>query len=404
MLNADAGGASSCCALFGPFDLRYRNRRVPSPFALLFPIYKRPHRLIFGSKQKQLQRANIKIIAMATDEKTPNTTTTTTEESPFASTPTHSFRSLSFNISIAYSIFGDSSSNKTYLHCHGYPGSRFEAGIYDHVAKQNGVRLVSMDRPGLGGSDPWPDTIVNDPSQVLAKHWPTLVGEFFEHLKRQHPTPQPEEFGVIGLSGGGPYALSTALHLPSITSLIFIAPWTPADRVISYAKMDWAEYLIYMSAVYWPATYLCAKLYGFLQRACNKPLPILRKIIAKTFAHPSDSSAMLDDTDDFGTRFAAEFAESLRPESAPWAMVTDGAILFNKWGIEPEQLNTREGKVKGAIFMGSEDSSCNVAAIDSSYGAIDGIIVKKTYEGMAHLGTIRACREDVGRAMVELMS
>jgi pimeloyl-ACP methyl ester carboxylesterase len=56
---------------------------------------------------------------------------------------------------IAYAIFGDPhATTKTVFYHHGFPSSRNEALGLSTTALKNGIRLISVDRPGHGFSSP----------------------------------------------------------------------------------------------------------------------------------------------------------------------------------------------------------------------------------------------------------
>jgi pimeloyl-ACP methyl ester carboxylesterase len=40
------------------------------------------------------------------------------------------------------------------IHNHGGPSSRLEAGLFEDAASKHGLRLVCVDRPGIGQSSP----------------------------------------------------------------------------------------------------------------------------------------------------------------------------------------------------------------------------------------------------------
>jgi pimeloyl-ACP methyl ester carboxylesterase len=93
---------------------------------------------------------------------------------------------------------------------HGTPGSRLKYAVADGTAASLGLRLISPDRWGYGGTDAHPDpslaTYAQDVDFIAG-----LLG-----LGR---------FGVIGISGGGPYAVAAAARLGSrITRLALVAP------------------------------------------------------------------------------------------------------------------------------------------------------------------------------------
>lgn len=82
---------------------------------------------------------------------------------------------------------------------HGWPSSRLQARLAHHLAKDRGLRLIAMDRPGMGKS-----TLVRDRK---LEDWPELMGRFADHLGIA-------KFAQLGVSGGGPYVLAGAAMIP----------------------------------------------------------------------------------------------------------------------------------------------------------------------------------------------
>jgi pimeloyl-ACP methyl ester carboxylesterase len=84
------------------------------------------------------------------------------------------------------------------IHNHGGPGSRFEARLLEDSASKNRLRLICVDRPGMGRSSPqrtrtyagWTDDLI------------TIADALGYH-----------EFGVTGWSEGGPWALAAAAYI-----------------------------------------------------------------------------------------------------------------------------------------------------------------------------------------------
>ncbi|OBH15561.1 alpha/beta fold hydrolase [Mycolicibacter sinensis] len=83
---------------------------------------------------------------------------------------------------------------------HGTPGARrqipVEARIY---AKEANIRLIGVDRPGIGSSTPY--------------QYQT-VSQFADDLRTVADTLGIDKMAVIGLSGGGPYTLACAAAMP----------------------------------------------------------------------------------------------------------------------------------------------------------------------------------------------
>ena len=87
------------------------------------------------------------------------------------------------------------------LHFHGSPSCRLEATApeFDAIAERLGVRVLALDRPGVGLSDPKPNRTILD--------WPADVLGFAEAVGLSR-------FSALGVSGGAPYAAACALRIP----------------------------------------------------------------------------------------------------------------------------------------------------------------------------------------------
>ncbi|KAK4552000.1 hypothetical protein LTR86_010677 [Recurvomyces mirabilis] len=99
---------------------------------------------------------------------------------------------------IAYNICG-ATEGHTVFHLHGWPGSRTECSLFAVQAAELGVRIVAIDRPGIGLSAPQPRRKALDHAldiRQVAKH----LGV--------------KEYSVMGVSGGGQYALACAFCIP----------------------------------------------------------------------------------------------------------------------------------------------------------------------------------------------
>jgi pimeloyl-ACP methyl ester carboxylesterase len=100
---------------------------------------------------------------------------------------------------IGFAEFGDPQGRAIFW-LHGTPGARrqipMEARVY---AEQRKIRLIGIDRPGIGSSTPYQyDTVF----------------AFADDLRTIADTLGIDTFEVIGLSGGGPYTLACAAAMP----------------------------------------------------------------------------------------------------------------------------------------------------------------------------------------------
>jgi pimeloyl-ACP methyl ester carboxylesterase len=100
---------------------------------------------------------------------------------------------------LGYAEFGPAS-GRPLLWFHGTPGARRQiAPQARELADERGVRIVSVERPGIGESTP---------------HAYGALVEFAADVEKVCDALGIERFGVAGLSGGGPYALACAHEMP----------------------------------------------------------------------------------------------------------------------------------------------------------------------------------------------
>jgi pimeloyl-ACP methyl ester carboxylesterase len=103
------------------------------------------------------------------------------------------------------------------FHFHGNGSSRLEVLLLGDAAASAGVRLIGLDRPGIGNSDPAPARTLTD--------WPRDVTEVADRL-------QIERFAVEGFSAGGAYALACAYRIPGrLTGCALISSICPPELV-----------------------------------------------------------------------------------------------------------------------------------------------------------------------------
>ena len=111
--------------------------------------------------------------------------------------PSHTVRLPSGQV-IEYGEYGDLNGSPV-LFFHGWPSSQRMAEIMDPAAKKLNCRIIAPNRPGIGKSTP-----IENWNLIS---WAPLVLQFAETLGLR-------SFSVLGVSGGGPYALAVAAELP----------------------------------------------------------------------------------------------------------------------------------------------------------------------------------------------
>jgi pimeloyl-ACP methyl ester carboxylesterase len=217
------------------------------------------------------------------------------------------------------------------IYLHGTPGNRVGPLPCGRVLYELGVRLVSFDRPGYGGSDRMASRLVSDvAADVLA-------------IANQLGI---EQFAVVGRSGGGPHALACAAMLP--------ARVTRAGVLVSIAPLD-AEGLDWFAGM----TESNAREFTTAAAAPESLIQELAETAAKVKANPMRHVTTLGPEMPEGDRrvvadagiralLAKNFAEALRDSAAGW--IDDALAFCSPWGF-----NLSDIRVPVLLWHGEDD-------------------------------------------------
>jgi pimeloyl-ACP methyl ester carboxylesterase len=200
---------------------------------------------------------------------------------------------------------------------HGTPSSRLDAVWLDDAATRTGWRLVALDRPGHGRSDPAAHSRITDISEDVAA--------LADHL-------DIDRFAVLGFSGGAPFALATASVLRSRVRLVgLVSGWGPPDRPGAYAGVTrterWSDGLARRAPVVTRAMF--TGIDAVIRLAPNASARLLTRRLTDDDSQASASPDVL-----------ASVRESLRQGSAGPAH--DLHLIVSPWGFD---LDTVEAPV-----------------------------------------------------------
>jgi pimeloyl-ACP methyl ester carboxylesterase len=131
---------------------------------------------------------------------------------------------------LGYTEWGDPG-GRPLLYFHGWPGARVEGRLGGEAARARGVRLIALDRPGMGLSDYQPRRTLVD--------WPDDVAQVAAALGL-------DRFAVLGISGGGPYAAACAWKLSErLTGAGIVSSLAPVDSPGALAGMGRQNQVIF---------------------------------------------------------------------------------------------------------------------------------------------------------------
>ena len=197
---------------------------------------------------------------------------------------------------------------------HGTPGSRVGPFPKSRVLYELGVRLISFDRPGYGGSD-------RLGSRRVADVVPDVVA-IADKLEL-------DRFAVLGRSGGGPHALACAALLPDRVTragvLVSLAPWA-AEGLDWFAGMTESNVREYEAAASEPEL-LTARL---VQTAAEIKANPASHVAALGPEMPAADRRVVADVG-IRTLLARNYAEALRDSADGW--IDDALAFCAPWGF-----------------------------------------------------------------------
>ncbi|HFL2713457.1 TPA: alpha/beta fold hydrolase [Legionella pneumophila] len=218
------------------------------------------------------------------------------------------------------------------LFFHGLPGSRLEAEKLHAAAIKLQVRLIGLDRPGMGLSSPQKNRT------ILA--WPDDIKEFVTALNLK-------TYSIVGHSGGAPYVAACAYRIPEkIHKAVIvsgIAPSTYPEALTSLSKSQ--------KQMHWMIRY------------CPIVLKLMMKISCKALENPNRLKAMLKQLPEVdakifeNTHYKESMVLSLKEAFRQNAsgVVDDFKLLPKSWGFDLEKI-----RCPVVVWQGGKDSQAPV--------------------------------------------
>jgi pimeloyl-ACP methyl ester carboxylesterase len=219
---------------------------------------------------------------------------------------------------IGYAEFGAPAGTPV-VSVHGYGDSRITRHPDDSLAASLNVRLIALDRPGIGLSDYRPARSVLE--------WADDVGILADHLNLGR-------FAVLGWSGGGPHALACAYRLADrLTAVGVVAGFAPFDRPRATEGMrnDMRKFLPVLRRLPWLSQLVTSSLPGAYRKDPAEAF-------AKQFGNglPDADRRALDEPL-MRANLLAGAVEAVRQGSR--GLATDMQLfLARPWGFPPQDI------------------------------------------------------------------
>ncbi len=241
---------------------------------------------------------------------------------------------------LGYAEYGDSAGRPVFVF-HGFPGTRHMGRPLDEPAQKSGLRLICPDRPGFGLSDIQPGRRIID--------WPGDVLELADALGFSR-------FGVIGISGGGPYAAACARFIPDrLTGTAIVCGVGPFDTPDATSGMSLQNRILFGASRYLPRL-VGAVTAAMMKQAMRNPDKFMTRMKASL---PEVDQRVLEQP---GARDVF-LSDSASPRAdAGRAIGQEAALYVRNWGFELSEI---EAEV--CLYQGEVDR--NVPAVMGRFQA-----------------------------------
>jgi pimeloyl-ACP methyl ester carboxylesterase len=216
-------------------------------------------------------------------------------------------------------VTGDLDGSPVFL-LHGTPGSRVGPRPRSLLLHRLGIRLISFDRPGYGGSDRLPGRRVADAAADVAAIADALG---------------LDRFAVVGRSGGGPHALACAALLPErvsrVAALVSLAP-READGLDWFGGMADSNVDAYAG----PNGRLDRVIARLTETAGNvRDDPA--SLIAALMGEMTDGDRRVVADAGIRRELLRAYAEALR--ESPYGWIDDVSAFRAEWGFDPAMVS-----------------------------------------------------------------
>jgi len=238
---------------------------------------------------------------------------------------------------LGYSEYGAPDGRPVFFF-HGFGTTRVICPPDERPVKELGLRLIAVDRPGIGLSESLPGRRLLD--------WPADVVQLADRLGI-------ESFSVIGWSGGGPYALACGYALPDRVAAVGLvsspAPLTGTSEKSYLRRLDKhavraadrAPWLVRLALWHW----------GRGQRRDAT------RFFEKSVAEMCEADQEILAEPELRGRMIANSAELYRQGGR--GMYDEGLVLARPWGFELEEV-----QVPVHVWHGARDATVPLGMAD----------------------------------------
>jgi pimeloyl-ACP methyl ester carboxylesterase len=203
---------------------------------------------------------------------------------------------------------------------HGWPASGVQGALIADAATELGLRILSMDRPGIGQSSQHPARRLTD--------WPPMLAEVADRIG-------VKEFRVLGVSGGSPYAFASAWALPDRVEVAAVVCGAPPLAEMTDVSALHPAYRVLLRTYRFQPLLVRALIAACRPFALGNPPGWMVNLSLRSLPAP-DAEVICDPV--LGPKFLANFRGAFRGSAA--GVFTDATIYAEPWGFPLEDVRT----------------------------------------------------------------
>jgi pimeloyl-ACP methyl ester carboxylesterase len=217
---------------------------------------------------------------------------------------------------------------------HGNPSSRLGGRLLDEAANELNVRIIAIDRPGIGLSDFKPGRQYLD--------WPDDVTELADALR-------VDRFAILGISSGAPHAAACAFKIPArLSAVAIVSGPCPFNVPVATEEMSvtWRIRVLAGQRAPW----LVRLFFGMMARSARHD-PV--SVVSRTLGGLPEPDQVVMARPEIVQWSGDSLREAFRSGSRGTAW--DYALFTRPWGFRPDEVS-----VKVHLWHGDVDTTIPV--------------------------------------------
>jgi pimeloyl-ACP methyl ester carboxylesterase len=240
---------------------------------------------------------------------------------------------------VAYAIYGAEDDNApTTFYFHGFPGSHHEGYLTHSTALKHGLRVIAPSRPGYS------DSTFQENRSIL--DYPKDIIEVADLLSVQR-------FTVLGVSGGGPYAIACLKEIPRerLIGIGTVAGCMPMS--FSTQGMLAMTRIMFNVAPYatTPLGWLVDRLLGTTARDTEHPERLENMMDKDMSARSPGDAEIWTNHPDLRQALVRSTRESMK--QGGYATAWEARLYGSDWGFKLEDVKVEKGRM--ILWHGDQD-------------------------------------------------